>query len=329
MTESHAALDEIAGLLEQLMKEHHKKLLWGTANLTGHKRFVHGAATSSNADVFAFAAAKVKKTMEITAKLGGEGFVFWGGREGYATLMNTNTSLEQDNYARLLTMARDYAKKIGFKGYLYIEPKPMEPMTHQYDYDVSTVLAFLRKYGLQDDYKVNVEANHATLARHRFAHELRVARDNGIFGSIDINQGEMLNGWDTDNFPNDVYEITWAMYEVIKAGGFTKGGLNFDAKLRRASTAPEDIFHGYITGMDTVALGYKIARRIIQDGRLDRFVDQRYASYRSGIGARIVSGQATLEELETYALAKGEVIVAESGGQEYLEGIINDIMFGG
>lgn len=328
LAESNAILDRYADLLAGLMKQHNKKLLWGTSNLFGDKRFVHGAATSCSADAFAFAAAKIKKAMEITARLGGEGFVFWGGREGYATLLNTDLGLEQDNYARMLTMARDYARKIGFKGYLYIEPKPMEPTTHQYDYDVATVLAFLRKYDLTGDFKVNIEANHATLAGHTFAHELRVARENGVFGSIDMNQGEAINGWDTDNFPANVYEVALAMYEVIKAGGFTKGGTNFDAKLRRASLAPKDIFHGFISGMDTAALGYKIAFKLIQDGRLDRFVEDRYRSFKSGIGAKIVSGRTSFEELEKYALALGEVGALESGGQEYLEGIINEVIFG-
>jgi xylose isomerase len=328
LSESHAILDEYVVLLEKLMSDTGKKLLWGTANCFSNKRFLHGAATSCNADVFAFAAAQIKKAMECTKRLGGDGYVFWGGREGYTTLLNTNLGLEQDNLARMLTLARDYAKRIGFDGDLYIEPKPMEPTAHQYDYDVATVLAFLRKYGLQNDFKMNVEANHATLAGHSFAHELRVARENGVFGSIDANQGETFNGWDTDNFPTNVYDAALAMYEVIKAGGFTKGGTNFDSKLRRESIAPEDIFRGYIVGMDTMALGFKIAHKLIEDGRIDKFVEERYASYQSGIGAKIVSGEADFAELEKYALEMGEVKSNTSGSQEYLEGIINSVIFG-
>ena len=328
LAESNAILDHYIDLLEQLMKEHGKKLLWGTANLFKNRRYLHGAATSCNADVFAFAAAQVKKAMEVTMRLNGEGYVFWGGREGYVTLLNTDYKLEQDNYARMLTMARDYARIIGFTGNLYIEPKPMEPTTYQYDYDVATVLSFLRKYGLQDDFKMNIEANHATLARHSFAHELRVARENGVFGSIDANQGETFNGWDTDNFPSNVYDAAMAMYEVIKAGGFTKGGTNFDAKIRRESIAPEDVFRGYIMGMDTMALGFKMAWKLAEDGRLDHFLNRRYHSYYSGIGEKIVSGVTDLSELEQHALALGEVSVKESGEQEYLEGIVNEAFFG-
>lgn len=328
LSESNAILDDFVSLLEKLMKDTGKKLLWGTANLFGNKRFLHGAATSCNADVFAYAAAQIKKAMECTKRLGGDGYVFWGGREGYTTLLNTKLGFEQENLARMLTMARDYKKSIGFEGDLYIEPKPMEPTAHQYDYDVATVLASLRKYGLDKDFKMNVEANHATLAGHSFAHELRVARENGVFGSIDANQGEVFNGWDTDNFPTNVYDITLAMYEVIKAGGFTKGGTNFDAKLRRESIAPEDLFRGYIVGMDTMALGFKIAHKLIEDGRIDKFVEDRYASYKSGIGAKILSGEADFVALEKYALEMGEIKTNTSGSQEYLEGIINSVIFG-
>jgi len=244
------------------------------------------------------------------------------------TLMNTNLGLEQDNLARMLTMARDYGRSIGFKGDFYIEPKPMEPTTHQYDYDVATVLAFLRKYDLMDDFKMNVEANHATLAGHTFAHELCVARENGVFGSIDANKGETFNGWDTDNFPTDVYDATMAMVQVIKAGGFTKGGTNFDAKLRRASIDVNDVFKGYIAGMDTMALGFKLANKIIEDGRLDSFVEDRYSSYKTGIGAKIVAGTTNLAELEKYALDLGEVTNNQSGRQEEFESILNSIIFG-
>ena len=327
LAETNARLDEIADLLEELMKKSGKKLLWGTANCFGNKRYMHGAGTAPNADVFAFAAAQIKKAIEITVKLGGEGYVFWGGREGYETLLNTNMALEQDNMARLMRMAVDYARSIGFTGDFYIEPKPKEPTKHQYDFDVATVLAFLRKYGLDKDFKMNVEANHATLAAHTFQHELRVARDNGAFGSIDANQGDMLLGWDTDQFPTNVYETALCMYEVLKAGGFTKGGLNFDAKTRRGSNTPEDIAHAFIAGMDSFAYGLRMAYKLIDDGRLDAFVANRYASYNEGIGEKITDKTATIEELEAYALAMGDVKNNISGRQEYLENILNAVMF--
>ena len=327
LAETNARLDEISDLIKELMDKTGKKLLWGTANCFGNKRYMHGAGTAPNADVFAFAAAQIKKAIEITVKLGGEGYVFWGGREGYETLLNTNMALEQDNMARLMRMAVDYARSIGFTGDFYIEPKPKEPTKHQYDFDTATVLAFLRKYGLDKDFKMNIEANHATLAAHTFQHELRVARDNGVFGSIDANQGDVLLGWDTDQFPTNVYETALCMYEVIKAGGFTKGGLNFDAKTRRGSNTPEDIFLAYIAGMDAFALGLKIADKMIRDGRIDKFVDDRYASYKTGIGKKIVDGTATMAELEAYALEMGDVTTNISGRQEYLENIMNSIMF--
>lgn len=327
LAETNARLDEISDLIKELIDKTGKKLLWGTANCFGNKRYMHGAGTSPNADVFAFAAAQIKKAIEITVKLGGEGYVFWGGREGYETLLNTNMALEQDNMARLMRMAVDYARSIGFTGDFYIEPKPKEPTKHQYDFDTATVLAFLRKYGLDKDFKMNIEANHATLAAHTFQHELRVARDNGVFGSIDANQGDVLLGWDTDQFPTNVYETALCMYEVIKAGGFTKGGLNFDAKTRRGSYTSEDIFLAYIAGMDAFALGLRIADKMIRDGRIDKFVADRYASYESGIGKKIVDGTATMAELEAYALEMGDVTTNISGKQEYLENVMNAVMF--
>lgn len=327
LKETNARLDEIADLLHELMAASGKKLLWGTANCFGNKRYLHGAGTSPNPDVFAFAAAQIKKALEITTRLGGEGYVFWGGREGYETLLNTDMGLELDNMARLMRMAVDYARSIGFTGDFYIEPKPKEPTKHQYDFDAATVTAFLQKYGLDKDFKLNIEANHATLAGHTFQHELRVARVNGLFGSIDANQGDTLLGWDTDQFPTNVYETTLCMYEVLKAGGFTKGGLNFDAKARRGSYTPEDTFLSYIAGMDAFALGLKLAYRMIEDGRIDSFVANRYAGYQTGIGAKILSGQATMEELEAYALSLGDVTTNQSGMQEYLESVMNDLMF--
>ena len=327
LRETNLRLDVITDELEALMKEYNKKVLWGTANCFGNKRYMHGAGTAPNADVFAFAAAQIKKATEITTRLGGEGYVFWGGREGYETLLNTNMALEQDNMARLMRMTVDYARSIGFKGDFYIEPKPKEPTKHQYDFDASTVLGFLRKYSLEKDFKLNIEANHATLAAHTFQHEVRVATDNNAFGSIDANQGDLNLGWDTDQFPTNVYDTTMCMYEILRSGGFTKGGLNFDAKTRRGSNTFEDIFHSYIAGMDAFALGLRMADKIIKDGTIDKFVSDRYSSFNSGIGKKVVDGKATMAELEEYALGLGDVTTNISGKQEYLENIVNSIMF--
>ena len=327
LRETNKRLDVITDLLDDLMRQTGKKLLWGTANCFSNPRYMHGAGTAPNADVFAFVAAQVKKAMEITVRLGGNGYVFWGGREGYETLLNTDMGFELDNMARLLKMTSEYARSIGFKGDFYIEPKPKEPTKHQYDYDAAAVVAFLRKYDLTRDFKLNIEANHATLAGHTFQHELRYARVNGVFGSIDANQGDLLLGWDTDQYPTNVYEAALCMYEVLKNGGFTNGGLNFDAKERRGSFEDEDIFLGFIAGMDTFALGLKIADKMIQDGRIDKFVLDRYSSYKSGIGAKIVSGEATIKELEEYALSMEDVKTNVSSRQEYLESVMNQIMF--
>ncbi|WMJ23935.1 xylose isomerase [Paludicola sp. MB14-C6] len=329
LAETNANLDEIVDLIEELMKKYNKKLLWGTANCFNNPRYMHGAATSCNADTFAYAAAQVKKALEITVRLGGKGYVFWGGREGYETLLNTNMGLELDNMARLMKLAVEYGRSIGFTGDFYIEPKPKEPTKHQYDFDVATVLGFLRKYGLDKDFKMNIEANHATLAGHTFQHELRVARENGVFGSIDANQGDLLLGWDTDQFPTNVYETTMCMYEVLKAGGFVNGGLNFDAKVRRGSFDYTDLAHAYIAGMDAFALGLKLADKIIKDGRIDAFTKERYKSFETGIGADIVAGKVSLKDLEAYALNLGDVTTNESSRQEYLEAVINSIMFQG
>ena len=329
LAETNAKLDEIVDYIAEKMKaDPSKKLLWGTAKAFDHPRYMHGAGTSPSADVFAYAAAQIKKAIDATIKLGGKGYVFWGGREGYETLLNTNYALEQDNMARLLRMAVAYARSKGYDGDFYIEPKPKEPTKHQYDFDTATVLGFLQKYGLWDDFFMNIEANHATLAQHTFQHELRVARENGKFGSIDANQGDALLGWDTDQFPTNIYDATLCMYEVIKAGGFTNGGLNFDAKARRGSFTPEDIFLSYIAGMDTFALGFKAARALIADGRLDQFVADRYKSWTTGIGKDIIDGKADFESLEKYALEKGEVTDSlTSGRQEMLEAIINNVLF--
>jgi xylose isomerase len=322
LAKTNKVLDEIVSFAKQLMSETGVKLLWGTASLFGHPRFVHGAATSCNADVFAFAAAQVKKAMDITHELKGDGYTFWGGREGYETLLNTDMKLEIDNLARFLHMAVDYANKIGFKGQFYIEPKPKEPTKHQYDFDCAAVLAFLKSYGLDNHFKFNVETNHATLAGHTMQHELRFARVNNMLGSVDANQGDDLLGWDTDQFPTSIYGNTLAMYEILKNGGFTTGGLNFDAKVRRASFEPVDLFYAHIAGMDAFAKGLKIAHRIIEDGVLDKFVEDRYASYKSGIGADIVSGKADFCELEQYAI-NHDKIINSSGRQEMLESLLN------
>lgn len=328
LSETNAKLDEITDYIKEKQSQTGKKLLWGTAKCFEHPRYMHGAGTSPSADVFAFTAAQIKKAIEATVKLGGNGYVFWGGREGYETLLNTNTALELDNMARLMKMAVKYARSIGYTGDFYIEPKPKEPTKHQYDFDTATVLGFLRKYGLENDFKMNIEANHATLAQHTFQHELRMARDNNAFGSIDANQGDTLLGWDTDQFPTNVYDAALCMYEVLKAGGFTNGGLNFDAKARRGSYTPEDIFLSYIAGMDTFALGLRIAIKMIEDGRIDKFVEDRYYSWNTGIGKDIIDGKVGFEELEKYALEKGEVTDSlGSGRQEMLESIMNNIMF--
>jgi len=329
LAETNAKLDEVTDYIAEKMKaDPTKKLLWGTAKCFDHPRYMHGAGTSPSADVFAFSAAQIKKAVEATVKLGGMGYVFWGGREGYETLLNTDMALEQDNMARLMRMTVDYARSIGYKGDFYIEPKPKEPTKHQYDFDTATVLGFLRKYGLENDFKMNIEANHATLAQHTFQHELRVARDNGVFGSIDANQGDPLLGWDTDQFPTNVYDAALCMYEVLKAGGFTNGGLNFDSKARRGSFTPEDIFLSYIAGMDTFALGLRIAVKMIEDGRIDKFVADRYASWQIGIGKDIIEGNVTMADLEKYALEKNEVTDSlSSGRQEMLESVVNNIMF--
>ena len=327
LEESVKNLEEMTDYLLEKQKKTGIKLLWATANMFGDKKFMAGAGTSPFADVFAVAAGKVKAAIDAAIKLGATGYVFWGGREGYDTLLNTDMGLELDNLARLLTLARDYARAKGFNGDFYIEPKPKEPTKNQYDFDVATCANFLRKYNLLDDFKVNIEANHATLAGHTFQHELRTARVNGIFGSIDANQGDLLLGWDTDQFPTNVYETTACMYEVLKAGGFTNGGLNFDAKARRQSNTFEDIILSYIAGMDSFALGLIKAQEIIDDGRIDEFKNERYSSYKSGIGKRIVEGKETLESLAEYAAGLTDV-KAQSGRQEYLENVLNDILFG-
>ena len=325
LTESNENLDAVADVLEAEQQRTGKKLLWGTACLFVHPRYCQGAATSPNAGVFAYAAAQVKKALEVTHRLGGEGYTFWGGREGYATLWNTNMKRELDHLALMLHMAVDHAKKIGFKGQFYIEPKPREPSTHQYDSDAAACLNFLREYGLKDHLKLNLETNHATLAGHTMRHEMEVAAAAGALGSIDANTGDELIGWDTDQFPTNIYLTSQIMLSLLKAGGFTTGGLNFDAKVRRESFEPVDLFHAHIGGMDAFARGLKVAQAIIDDGRLDAFVKQRYSTFDSGIGAKIESGEVGFAELEAHVLQYGEPFLA-SGRQEFLENLINEFI---
>lgn len=324
---SNKALDEVSDYVLKKMNETGIKCLWGTANCFNNKRYLGGAATSPEADVFCHAAAQIKKAMDVTKKLGGTNYVFWGGREGYDTLLNTNTELELQNYATMLTLARDYKNKIGLDAQLLIEPKPKEPTKHQYDFDVQTVLSFLRKNNLENDFKMNIEANHATLAIHTFNHELNIARIEGVLGSIDANQGDMLLGWDTDQFPTNIYDATLAMYEVLKNGGLGKGGLNFDAKVRRQSYDDEDLFISYIAGMDTFAKGLKVAAALLEDKALDNFIEERYSSYSTGIGAKILAKDVTLEDCAQYALNNKNEKIAPSGRQEMLEIILNQYIF--
>ncbi|MGG3470056.1 xylose isomerase [Neobacillus pocheonensis] len=325
LKETNENQDVIVAMIKEYMKTSKSKLLWNTANMFSNPRYVHGAATSPNADVFAYSAAKVKKGLEVAKELGAENYVFWGGREGYETLLNTDMKLEQDNLARFFHMAVDYAKEIGLNVPFLIEPKPKEPTKHQYDFDVATGLAFLQKYDLTDYFKFNIEANHATLAGHTFEHELRTARINGMLGSVDANQGDTLLGWDTDEFPTDLYTNTLAMYEILKNGGLGKGGLNFDAKVRRGSFEPEDLFHAHIAGMDAFAIGLKVANKLIEDKVLDSFIEERYSSYTNGIGLEIVEGRTNFRELEEYALQLTE-IKNSSGRTERLKASINQYL---
>ncbi len=323
---TNARLDEISDYILEKMEQTGIKCLWGTANMFGNAKFMNGAGSTNSAEIFCFAAAQIKKALDLTVKFGGKGYVFWGGREGYETLLNTDVKFEQENIARLMRLAVDYGRKIGFTGDFYIEPKPKEPMKHQYDFDAATAIGFLMQYGLDKDFKMNIEANHATLAGHTFQHELKISAIHGMLGSIDTNCGDPLLGWDTDEFPYDVYDATLCMYEILKAGGLT-GGFNFDAKNRRPSNTLEDMFYAHILAMDTFALGLIKAAELIEDGRLDEFVKDRYSSFDSEIGRKITSGSADLEELAAYACGKGVSQLPASGRQEYLQSIINQILF--
>src|SRR6266404_4351745 len=326
LKQSNKNLDAVVKALKQEQKRTGIRLLWGTACLFAHPRYMHGAATSCNADVFAYAAAQVKKALEVTHELGGVGYVFWGGREGYSTLWNTDMKRELDHLARFLHMAVDYKKEIGFKGQFYIEPKPKEPTKHQYDSDAAACLNFLRQYDLMDHLKLNIETNHATLAGHTMQHELETALAADALGSIDANRGDELIGWDTDQFPTDIYLTTQCMLSIMKMGGFKTGGVNFDAKVRRESFEPGDLFYAHIGGMDAFARGLKIASAIRKDGRLADFVKERYSSYDSGVGAKIEGGKTSFTELEAYMLKKGEAEANTSGRQEFLENLINEFI---
>lgn len=323
LADSNRMLDAVVEQFAEKQAQTGKKLLWGTASLFTHPRYVHGGATSPSADVYCYAAAQVKKALEVTHKLGGLGYTFWGGREGYATLWNTDMKREREHLARFFHMAVDYKKQIGFAGPFYIEPKPQEPSTHQYDSDAEACLNFLREFDLMEHFKLNIETNHATLAGHSMFHELQVCANANALGSIDANRGDLLVGWDTDQFPTDLYLCTEVMLVVLKSGGFTTGGLNFDAKRRRESFEPIDLFHAHIGGMDAFARGLKIAAAIVQDGRIEEIAKNRYRTWDSGIGAKIEAGQTSLADLEAYALAHGEPKL-ESGRQELIENLIND-----
>ncbi|EUJ28504.1 xylose isomerase [Listeria floridensis FSL S10-1187] len=318
-------IDEITDLIKQKMDETGIKLLWNTANMFSNPRFVSGAASTNQAEVFAIAAAQVKKGLDVSKKLGGANYVFWGGREGYETLLNTDMKFEQDNIARLFKMAVNYSEKIGHKPQFLIEPKPMEPSKHQYDFDAATTLQFIQKYGLENDFKLNLEANHATLAGHTFEHELTVARINGALGSIDANQGDVLLGWDTDEFPTNIYDVTLTMREILENGGIAPGGINFDAKVRRSAFDVEDLFLAHIAGMDTFARGLKNAAKLKQDGFLEELIAERYASFQTGIGASILADQEDLESLSTFALEHEDAEV-KSSHIEYVKNVLNDYM---
>ncbi|MCH8992938.1 MAG: xylose isomerase [Acidobacteria bacterium] len=323
LSETNKNLDAVVKVLKEEQQRSGIQLLWGTANLFSNPRYVHGAATSPNADAFAFAAAQVKKAIEVTKELGGAGYTFWGGREGYQNLWNTDLKREFDHLAAFMHMAVDHAKKIGFTGQFYFEPKPKEPTKHQYDYDSASVHGFLERYDLVGELFVNIEANHATLAGHSFHHEVAYAVDNGIFGSVDANRGDPQSGWDTDQFPNSVEEMSLAMYEIMRSGGFTTGGFNFDTKLRRQSMARDDLFHGHVGGIDTLARSLLVAARLIEDGVLESARDARYAAWADELGTGIMGGQVTLLDLEERVAAGVIDPVPVSGRQEQLENLVS------
>jgi len=326
LAETNRNLERVVEQLKAKQESTGVRLLWGTANLFSHPRYIHGAATSPNADAFAFAAAQVKKAIEVTHELGGQNYVFWGGREGYQNLWNTDMKRELDHLARFMHMAVDHAKAIGFTGQFLFEPKPKEPTKHQYDFDAAACLNFLRSYGLEDHVKLNIETNHATLAGHTMQHELEYAAMQGFLGSIDANTGDLLLGWDTDQFPTDIYLTTRTMLTILRYGGLEPGGVNFDAKVRRESFEPVDLFYAHIGGMDAFARGLKIAAAIRADGRLDEIRRERYESWDGGVGAEIEAGKQDFSSLERYMLDKGDITPNRSGRQEMLENLINDYL---
>jgi xylose isomerase len=322
VTDNEKRLKAITAYAKQKQEQSGVKLLWGTANLFSHLRYMNGAATNPDFKVLTHAAAQVKAALDATIELDGANYVFWGGREGYMTLLNTNMKREQEHLAKFLHTAKDYARKNGFKGTFFIEPKPCEPTKHQYDYDAATVISFMRQYDLMDDFKLNIEVNHATLAGHTFTHELQVAADAGVLGSMDANRGDYQNGWDTDQFPNNINELTEAMLVILEAGGFKSGGINFDAKVRRNSTDPADLFYAHIGGMDAFARALIIADNILNKSDYKKLRTERYASFDSGKGKEFEEGKLSLEDLRNLAAANGEPQV-RSGKQEYFENIIN------
>ncbi|CAE6756848.1 xylose isomerase [Xanthomonas arboricola] len=322
--EYQSNLKHMVGIAKQRQADTGVKLLWGTANLFSHPRYMNGASTNPDFNVVARAAVQVKAAIDATVELGGENYVFWGGREGYACLHNTQMKREQDNMARFLTLARDYGRAIGFTGNFLIEPKPMEPMKHQYDFDSATVIGFLRQHGLDQDFKLNIEANHATLSGHSFEHDLQVASDAGLLGSIDANRGNPQNGWDTDQFPTDLYDTVGAMLVVLRQGGLAPGGLNFDAKVRRESSDPQDLFLAHIGGMDAFARGLEVANALLTSSPLEQWRAERYASFDSGAGADFANGSSTLVDLAKYAA--GNEPKQLSGRQEAYENLINQYL---
>lgn len=322
LKENEIRLKKMTDYLQQKQNETGIRLLWGTSNLFTHEKYMNGAATNPDFLVLTHAATQVKAAIDTTIKLGGENYVFWGGREGYMTLLNTNTKREKEHLALFLHAAKDYARKNGFNGTFLIEPKPCEPTKHQYDYDAETVICFMREYDLTNDFKLNIEVNHATLAGHTFQHELQMAADAGLLGSMDANRGDYQNGWDTDQFPNNITEVTEAMLVVLEAGGFTKGGINFDAKIRRNSTDPADLFYAHIGGMDTFARALLTANEILEKSEYRKFRKDRYKSFDSGTGKAFESGELSLEDLRDYAM-KHDFPRKISGKQEWLENLIN------
>jgi xylose isomerase len=322
VVENEKRLQTMVDYAKEKQKATGVKLLWGTANLFSNRRYMNGAATNPDFHVLAHAGAQVKTALDATIALGGENYVFWGGREGYMSLLNTNMKRETENLATFLHKAKDYARSQGFKGTFFIEPKPGEPSKHQYDFDCATVIGFLRQYGLTGDFKINLEVNHATLAGHTFTHELQVSADAGVLGSMDANRGDYQNGWDTDQFPNNINELTEAMLIILEAGGFAGGGINFDAKLRRNSTDMKDLFYAHIGGMDTFARALVVADKIMQHGEYKKIREDRYSTYASGKGKEFTEGKLSLQDLREFAIANGEP-QAKSGRQEYLENLIN------